>query len=496
MPIIKVITQTYQHTSENVSASKTLNWYPEEVMNDSKGAARVDYVLMPTPGTEVFSDLDAIAPNTNCRGLHYTSTSRLFGVYGPYLIETDPNGIATLKSSGLGTLTSVVSMADNGTQLVLADGQNLYVFDLKLNTLSTPTLPFTNPIQVMFTASRFLAINNGVDSGDATISTKNRYYFSDLNDAGSWPGLGFASAELSGDNIISMALRQGQVWFFGPRSFEVWAVVSNPKLPFNRVDGSASEIGCGAAKSVASISDNVFWLGSSKAGRNNIFTSDGYTPVRISNHALEADLNKSGDRTGDAVAFAYQEEGHIFYVLSLITINKTWVYDLLTGMWHERGTRQPLLNKIDRWEPVFAVYAFEKIVVGDSKNSKILSLNLRKYQEWDGRPIVRIHRTPAYWEGLKNMVHHRFQIDMETGVGLQNGQGSDPKIMLESSSDWGHTFGSIMKTSVGKIGDYRRRAIFRRLGMTYGRVYQITYSEPTKAILIGGKIEVEVSSAP
>ena len=139
------ITETYQHRSSNVSASQTLNLYPEMVGQDSKGAARVDIILVGTEGTEVFSNLDSLPSNVNCRGLYYTATSRLFAVYGPNLIEIDSNGVETVRSTALGTLSSVVSMVDNGRYLVLCDGQNLYSFDLDTNVITTPTLYFTNP---------------------------------------------------------------------------------------------------------------------------------------------------------------------------------------------------------------------------------------------------------------------------------------------------------------------------------------------------------------
>lgn len=494
--MVPFVTETYQHRSPNVSASQTLNLYPELVGADSKGAARVDAILIGTPGTEVFSDIEALAPSTNCRGLHYTADSRLFGVYGPNLIEIDSNGSPQIKSSSLGTLSSIASMSDNGKDLIIADGQNLYVFNLANDTLSTPILPFTNPSKVGYFNQRFFAINEGHENGDPTISTKNRFYWSDLNKADTWEDLSFASAESSADPIIAFEVRQDDIWFFGPRSYEAWRTSPNPNLPVQRVSGSATEVGCGAKNSSTTIAENIFWLGSSSAGTNQIFMTNAYSHRRISNHAIENILNDSGDRTEDAIGFSYQENGHVFYVISFITLNKTFVYDIATDMWHERGTRDPLLNIVNRWEPVFSVFAFARVVVGDSKNAKVLRLSLNKYEEWDGRPIVRQHQSPIYWEDLRILVHRRFLLDIATGVGLQTGQGSDPQVMLQYSDDGGHTWSSERWTSIGKVGEYKDRASWRSLGRARERVYRVRITDPVSVIIMGGRVIAESTSNP
>jgi len=428
--------------------------------------------------------------------MYYTATSRLFVVYGPNLIELDSNGTPTLKSTALATLTTNVSMVDNGVHLMIADGQNLFAYDLAADSINTPTLPFTNPTDVVYLNQRFVVINDGFETGDPSISTKNRFYWSALNDGNDWPALNFATAESSADPILSIATRQNDIWLLGSRSYEVWSIAGNPDLPYSFVGGSASEVGCGAPKSVSTISDNVFWLGSSSAGTNQIFISNGYGARRISNHAIENILNDSGDRTGDAVGYSYQDNGHVFYVINFITLNITFTYDILTDMWHQRGTRHPTLNIVNRWEPIFAVFAFGKVVVGDSSNSKVLRLNLNKYDEWDGRPIVRQHQSPIYWDDLRNIIHERFTLDIETGVSTQIGQGENAQIMLQHSDDGGHTWSSERWRPIGKIGTYKTTVSWRKLGRSRERVYRIRITDPVKVVIIGGRIIAETVGNP
>jgi hypothetical protein len=86
--------------------------------------------------------------------------------------------------------------------------------------------------------------------------------------------------------------------------------------------------------------------------------------------------------------------------------------------------------------------------------------------------------------------YHAFQLDLETGVGLTTGQGSDPQIMLRYSDDGGHTWSSELWVSAGALGNYAHRAIWRRLGRSRDRIFEIIYSEPTKVALVNAYLDV------
>ena len=55
-------------------------------------------------------------------------------------------------------------------------------------------------------------------------------------------------------------------------------------------------------------------------------------------------------------------------------------------------------------------------------------------------------------------------INMERGVGLVSGHGSDPSIYLDWSDDGGHTWCSKRSASMGKIGAFKPSITFNRLG--------------------------------
>lgn len=75
---------------------------------------------------------------------------------------------------------------------------------------------------------------------------------------------------------------------------------------------------------------------------------------------------------------------------------------------------------------------------------------------------------------------------------------TDPRVMLRWSDDGGHTWSNEHWASMGKIGEYGKRVIWRRLGMTTklrDRVYEISGSDPVKIAIMGAELTATPTSA-
>jgi hypothetical protein len=75
---------------------------------------------------------------------------------------------------------------------------------------------------------------------------------------------------------------------------------------------------------------------------------------------------------------------------------------------------------------------------------------------------------------------------------------TDPRVMLRWSDDGGHTWSNEHWASMGKIGEYGKRVIWRRLGMTTklrDRVYEISGSDPVKIAIMGAELSATPTSA-
>ena len=70
--------------------------------------------------------------------------------------------------------------------------------------------------------------------------------------------------------------------------------------------------------------------------------------------------------------------------------------------------------------------------------------------------------------------------------------------MLRWSDDGGHTWSNEHWASMGKIGEYGKRVIWRRLGMTTklrDRVYEVSGSDPVKIAIMGAELAVTPTAA-
>jgi hypothetical protein len=127
-------------------------------------------------------------------------------------------------------------------------------------------------------------------------------------------------------------------------------------------------------------------------------------------------------------------------------------------------------------------------VIGDWNDGRLYALDL-DYQFDDTDLIQAIRTAQTISNDGKMQFFHSFQIEMEEGYGLQSGQGSDPQAMLDWSDDGGHTWSNKVNKSMGKVGQYRKRVRWTRLGRAYDRIYRVTITDPVKRIIIGATLE-------
>lgn len=112
---------------------------------------------------------------------------------------------------------------------------------------------------------------------------------------------------------------------------------------------------------------------------------------------------------------------------------------------------------------------------------------------WGTRTLVqrRLRRAPHLSDEQVWMFYRQLQIDLQAGVGLSSGQGEDPLLMLRYSDDGGHTWSDIITVSAGRQGKTRARAMFRRLGRSRDRVFEVSVSDPVPWFLIDAYLDVE-----
>ena len=214
---------------------------------------------------------------------------------------------------------------------------------------------------------------------------------------------------------------------------------------------------------------------------------EGYQFTRISTHAVEQTL--MNQYIADAVAFTYQLEGHEMYVVSFPTIDITWVYDLTTKMWH-KWLYWDQATGYHRHRANCGAFFNNVYLVGDYANGIIYQLDNAVYTD-NGNTIRRLRRCPHLVSDLQRQYFSELQIQFQPGVGLETGQGQNPQAMLRWSSDGGSTYSNEHWTSIGLVGKYRNRAIWRRLGWSRDRIFEVSVSDPIKCVIVSANLKGE-----
>jgi hypothetical protein len=462
----------YLHRSVNVAAQRCINLYPEVVEQNEEDRR---LVLIGAPGKRLTYTL----PIGPIRAQWVCTNGRSFAVAGYKLYEVFANASYSERGT-LSSSTGVVSIADNGLQMMLVDGPQGYILTLATNLFQTITDPdFPGADTVAFQDGYF--IFNSPNTG--------RFYITALYDGFNINALDFTTAEGSPDNIIALLSDHRNIWLFGTNSVEIYFNSGNATFPFERIQGAFIESGCAAKYAIAKLDNTIYWIGNDDKGQGVIYKAQNFSPVRISTHAIEFAL-QNYSRIDDAIAYTYQQEGHAFCVFVFPSGNATWVYDAATSLWHERGFFNNGVLERDRANN--QAFAFGKHLVGDWENGNIYELDLDYYTD-NTTAIKRLRACKHLSSNGMNIFYSNLQILLETGVGLDGiQQGTDPKAQLRISRDGGHTFSAEKYATMGKIGDYTARCDYNRLGRGKDTVFEWSTSEPVKVVITGALLRATV----
>lgn len=479
MPPLPFIGGAYLSRSSNLAADRCINLYPEVVeTRTGKSIA----ALYGTPGLRRVAFLPA---SGGCRGLYTASGGRAFAVVGGTLYELFAGGTWQERGAITTSSSGTISMADNGIDLVLVDGTPTGGWALRLadNVWRQITVAgFVGATVVAFFGGYFV-----FDKLDG-----QQMYISGLYNALTADPLDFASAEASPDPLVSLRVERQELVLLGSRSGEFWFNAGTPDFPFQPIQGTRMAYGIAAAHSLQALDNAFYWLSANEDGAGMMLRTKGYQPERISTHAVEFAIQGYA-RIDDAVAYTEQREGHSFYVVSFPTGNATWAYDAATGLWHERADLDAATGLLKRHRAQYHCYAFGLHLVAGDQDARIYSAEYATYTN-DGDALARDRIAPhAFTPELRLLYHSLFQLDLETGVGLDGGAepGTTPQVMLRWSDDGGHSWSNERWVSAGAQGQYRARALWRRLGRSRDRVYHVRIADPVKVALIGARVETD-----
>jgi hypothetical protein len=352
--------------SRNVNAEWTRNWLVEH----APGTPKVPAALYPFPAVKPFVALG----DGPIRGA-FGQGGRAFFVSATSLYEVFASQTATLRGTTTsdGKPATIWSNGTNGNQLFITSGGKGYVYDLLTNVVTEVTTN-SEPVQMgAYSDGYFFALK----------AQSNSFTISALFDGTTWDPIDVYQVSTVSDPLKALVESHREIWTFGEQTTSVWQNVGDADTPFQPVPGVKILQGIGATFSAVSIDNTILWLGGNELGNRIVYRADGYTPKRISNHAIECALDNY-PRVDDAEAFAMQFMGHSFYVLYLPSPPDTarngidhthLVYDVKEDCWVDWALWNiPFL----RWEPYVArnhCYQFDKHLVGDRRGPGVYHLS-------------------------------------------------------------------------------------------------------------------------
>jgi hypothetical protein len=460
-----------------------------------------------------------------------TVTGGIYSEQATYTVATVAAGVVTgltTVSNGVYTVVpgtpSQTTTSGNGTGLTLTltfgtgtGGTGSYVVSTS-QTVSSTTLYALN--------FSVLPSNDGPFEGANVVDVVDNYFVYNRPNTQQFgssnplspisSALAFSSKDGAPDDLVSLIVDHRELYLMGEVSSEVWVDSGLFPFPFQRIPGTSTQHGIAAKFSIARLGNSFAYVSRNIRGQAQIMMMNGYVPTRISTHAVEQTL--TDQYINDARAWTYQLEGHEVYVVSFPTLDLTWAFDISTGMWHKWLWVDT--NNVFHRHRGNCHASFQGLnLVGDWENGNLYQLDQNNYTD-NGDEIRRVRRAPHLISDYQRQYFHELQIHFQPGIGLSGnitgstsptngvagvgiaglaiaGQanlatvGANPQAMLRWSDDGGSTWSNEHWSSIGVQGAYKNRAIWRRLGQSRDRVYEVVVTDPIKAVITAANLKAD-----
>ena len=454
-------TEIYEHPSLPLTAKKLLNLMVEQAPAD----ARTTTPLVSTPGLVPYLSVGPdpiLAMNDEAPGVIYfvsgTKAYRLrFALGGAPALEI----LLDVGTADAGTSpwNSFVTIAAGPIAAVICVPPRAYTCGHlpgdALNQITDPDYPGASSVCYVDGYFAFSSL------GDTS-----QWFISRLLDPTSFDALDFVFSDAMPNAVRRVISHREQVWTIGENGFEVWYNAGSSGLetttgvsffPFRRMSGGVVPIGTGSPLSVCKADNSVWWVGIDGI----VYRSNGYTPKRISTHAIEAII--AGNAVSlDAVTHAYR--GHWFYCLTTLD-HRTLVYDVATDKWHERSTSTDGHAPWAAWMAAVDNNALH--LFGDRTTGQLYTLFMQATDA--GVIVIRQAVLPPLWAKTRRAFCSRIEIEMEVG-----GPSVAGPVTLDWSDDGSRTWKTARTLATGATGETRKRVFTTRLGSFRQRTHRIT----------------------
>lgn len=315
---LKIVGGTHFGRYPKISIEKTYNM----IVSDN---ALVDYAG--------YKNILQLSANGEGRGI-YTShrADIIIAVVGDSIFKVSQVFGVTFLTSMSTSQGDVFISENNGGQIAITDGVNIYVYNYNTNlttivtgtSLST-TFGFTvSPGHISFQNGRLILSCTGTTN----------WILSGFNDATSWTlsSQTVGSLQSKPDTVqaaIPFPGRGNLLFLFGNTVVEAYTDVGGALFPYLRNNSFNIDYGCLNASSIAALGEHIVWLGANEQSGPVIMRSNGNAIEEISTDGLDFQFSQLTNPF-DCSGFLVKLDGHLIYQFTFKTDNLSYLYDFDT----------------------------------------------------------------------------------------------------------------------------------------------------------------------
>ncbi|MDH3981274.1 MAG: hypothetical protein OES84_00060 [Kiritimatiellaceae bacterium] len=451
--------------SGSVSAERNVNLWSKLPKTGSKSPI----VLYPTPGYTSFSATGE-SPN---RGNGVTFNGYFYFVASDSLVQISQEGINSIVGT-FDTSSGRVQMVVGRDYLMVTDGGNGWTWDgTTFAKITDPDFP-ASPSHCAYADNYFIVNKGGSDE----------FYISAVEDPTSWGGLDFEAASAVPDNATALTSNRKDLYILGSASVQVYYNSGNEDFPYVAYTGGTLDFGILAPHSLVDSSAGIFFLATAREGGIAVVQLNGFQAQIISSD-ISWDLDGL-TTTEDAEAFVYRIGERTIYQITFPTEARTFEYVIDYQSWTERKTYDST-----RYAANGHAFLDGKNIIGEYDSGTFYLLDEEVYTD-DGTAIERIRVTQPIHSNHNLLKFSAVVVEIESGVGLVAGQGSDPLMMMRYSDNGGKTWSSELTASMGKIGEYGIILEWTKLGLSRSRIFEFKVTDPVKVVIVNAYARVTV----
>lgn len=389
-----------------------------------------------------------------------------YAVIDAQFVRFDGTSMTALGALSSSTGRCSIIFDDNGKAMI-SDG--LLAYGWNGTSVAPIDIPDGKPAGTLAYQGGFGIVN---------IPGTGQFYVTAVNDFTTIDALDFATAESYPDPILRVYVDHNQLLLCGEESIEVWQLNGGTDFPFAPFVNAQIERGIVGPYAICSEDNTVYFVGDDKV----VYRLNGYTPTRVSTGPIErAILNVSDSAAADCDVFTYTSGGQKFITIRFpgeLTVQ----YNLATGLWNYVDT-----FGYDDWHVLSSAGHHSDYLLTDAGFAALdEALNMD-----EGVTMRRVAISAPGDANGKKISASRLFLDAEVG---RADIGKAANVMLRVALD-GETFRNIRPRSLGPIGDYKRRAVWRNLGQGTRPALEVSCTDDVRFLITAAIADVSVGSS-